>query len=151
MEMQITISGVGVALGNTGFGVNALTGAYIEIRRSKHFGPCKLALAKAGGLGSDTGSIVLGHVQTDWFQVNEDLHPWLASLENLVGKTGQVEVTGALIAGGRVDIQFDVISDQGDIKSLRSKANIKSSGLQLSSTKVRGIIRRMPGGSCAAA
>lgn len=45
---------------------------------------------------------------------------------------------------------FDVIDKDGEITSLVSKANIESSGVQLSSTQVRGVLRYMPGGSCAA-
>lgn len=151
MEMRITISGAGFALGKTGFGVNALAGAYIETRPSSSFTPCLLALVKGPGIGSESGTVVFGHIQTEWFRVSTELHPWLAKRESLVGKTASIEVTGATVAGGRVDIEFDLISDEGDATSLLSKAHIRSSGFQISSTKVRGRIVQMPVGRCAAA
>lgn len=149
MEARITISGFGFAAGRSGFGVNVASGAYIEIRPAKGAPACKLGLATGPELGSENGSLVFGHLQTHWFPVSNDLYPHFLSPDYMVGRAGDVEVKGALIAGGTVDIKVDVIDGAGNVETILSKAQIKASGLQASSTQVRGTIKRMsPATAC---
>jgi hypothetical protein len=148
MEMRITITGVGFALGKTGFGANLVSGAYVETRINPSASPCIYGLTKGPSLGSNSGSIIFGHVQTAWFRINDQDVKTFSSPGAIVGKIADVKITGAIIAGGHVDVSMDVIDKDGNIATLVSKANIRSSGMQAASTKGRGVLKQMPAPGC---
>lgn len=143
MEMRITITGLGLAFGGTGFGANLVSGAYVETRHGPGARSCVYGLAKGPSLGSNSGSIVFGHVQTAWFRIRNADAQRLSS-NRIVGKVADVKVTGAIVAGGRVDVNMDVIDENGDIATIVTKANIHSTGVQASSTEVRGVVKQIP-------
>jgi len=147
MEMRITISGLGVALGKTGFGANLVSGAYLQTRPSKGTCISTFGLTKGPSLGSNSGSIVFGHVQTEWFRINDN-SAQLFENGTVTGKIADVKISGAIVTGGRVDVNIDLIDENGSIQSLIAKANISSSGVQIASTKVRGILKKMPRAQC---
>lgn len=150
MEMRITISGLGVAFGKTGFGANLVSGAYLQTRSARGGPVCTLGLAKGPSLGSNSGSVVFGQVQTDWFRVTDDSAAFFQN-STAVGKIADVSISGAIFVGGRVDINVDLIDENGSIDNIVAKANISSSGVQVASTKVRGILKIMPRAQCIAA
>lgn len=68
MEMRITITAAGATLGKSGLGFNRASAAYIEVRTNKDCHPTVHGLSKVGSLGSNTGSLVFGHVQPIGFR-----------------------------------------------------------------------------------
>lgn len=150
MEMRITISGLGLALGKTGFGANLVSGAYLETRPVSGAPSCIFGLTRGPSLGSSSGSVVFGHVQTEWFRVNVDVASAFRT-NAVVGKVADVEISGAIVSGGQVDVKVDLIDSDGNVEGLFAKANIRSSGVQVASTKVRGVLKRLPGAHCVAA
>jgi hypothetical protein len=46
-----------------------------------------------------------------------------------------------LIAKGKVDLKFTVYDKNGNANELISKVDIKSTGLQVATTKVRGVLK----------
>lgn len=90
---------------------------------------------------------MFGHVQTAWFRIkNQDAQ--LLKQDAVDGKIADVSITGAIIAGGRVDVSVEVIDGNGNIATLIAKGSIRSSGVQAASTKVRGILKRIPARGC---
>ncbi|WP_409523005.1 hypothetical protein [Nitrincola sp. MINF-07-Sa-05] len=150
MEMRITISGLGLALGKTGFGANLVSGAYLQTRSAKCGTVNTFGLTKGLSLGSSSGTVVFGHVQTEWFRIDENSAEFFDN-DSSVGKVADVNISGAIVAGGRVDVNVDLIDENGSIETLVTKANISSSGIQISSTKVRGILKKMPRAQCVTA
>lgn len=146
--MRITITGMGFALGKTGFGANLVSGAYVETRINPGASSCVYGLTKGPSLGSNSGSIIFGHVQTVWFRIDDKNVKAFLNPGAIVGKIADVKITGAIIAGGHVDVSVDLIDKNGDIATLVTKANIGSSGMQAASTKVRGVLKQLPAPGC---
>ncbi len=102
---------------------------------------------KRPSLGSNSGSTVFGHVQTEWFRINDDSAELIQN-NVVVGKIADVNISGAIVVGGRVDVNVNLIDQNGSIDTLVAKANISSSGVQVASTKVRGVLKIMPRAQC---
>lgn len=150
MEMRITISSLGLSIGKSGFGASAISGSYIEIRPSNIASYCTTTygIVKGPSLGSSSGTIVWGQVQTDWFQISNDHYSLLSSRDALVGKTGDIQLIGTLAVGGNVDIELRIFDNEGNVTFSLDKVNTPSKGVQAASTKVRGTIRHIPRGIC---
>lgn len=147
MEMRITIVGGGFALGKA-FGFNVLSYAYIETRPSKGFIPCTYGITKGPGIGSKSGTLIAGYAQTDWFRVDPSTHTWISQQRSLVGKTANLEVSGTMLKGGRVDIKFELVNGDGEATPLLSRVQVKSDGFQIADIKVFGVIQYLPNLNC---
>lgn len=143
MEMKVVISGVGAAIPNTGFGVNVISGSYIKLRNSKRMSTILMGLADAISMGNKSGTVIVGHVATDWFFVDPVVHNWVTNTNDLIGKKAEIEVLGALIVNGTVDLRFTVYDKNGNTNVLISKVDIESSGIQAANTKVRGVLKQI--------
>ena len=143
MEMKVVISGIGAAIPKTGLGVNILSGSYIEFRNSKRIPNILMGLADAISIGNKSGTVVVGHVATDWFFVDPVKHNWVTNTNDLIGKKAEIEVVGTLIVNGKVDLKFTVYDKNGNTNELISKVDIKSSGIQAANTKVRGVLKQI--------
>ena len=143
MKMKVIIDGIGLSIPKTGLGLNIFSGSYISFRNSKKTPEILMGLADVISLGSKSGTVVVGHVETDWFIVDPVKHNWVTNTNNLVGKKAEVEVVGTLLAKGNVDLKFTVYDKDGNVNELISKVDIKSSGLQVANTKVRGILKQI--------
>ena len=65
----------------------------------------------------------------------------------MVGKEGEIVVSGTVVGKSKVDIRFSMFDDAHEVKELVSKVNIENTGgvqYQIGSTKVRGTIKMMP-------
>lgn len=143
MEMKVIIDGMGIALPKTGFGVNLFSGSYISLRNNKGAPVLLLGLADALSLGSKSGTVIVGHVATQWFFVDPVKHNWVTNTIDLIGKKAEVEVIGTLLAKGSVDFKFTVFDKEGNTKELVSKVDLESSGVQVANTKVRGVLKKI--------
>ncbi len=143
MEMKVVISGIGAAIPKTGLGVNIFSGSYIEFRNSKRIPNILMGLADVISIGNKSGTVVVGHVATDWFFVDPVKHNWVTNTNDLIGKKAEIEVVGTLIVNGEVDLKFTVYDKNENTNELISKVDIKSSGLQAANTKVRGVLKQI--------
>ena len=143
MEMKVVISGIGAAIPKTGLGVNIFSGSYIEFRNSKRIPNILMGLADVISIGNKSGTVVVGHVATDWFFVDPVKHNWVTNTNDLIGKKAEIEVVGTLIVNGEVDLKFTVYDKNENTNVLISKVDIKSSGLQAANTKVRGVLKQI--------
>ena len=140
MEMKLVIDGMGLAIPKTGFGVNITSGCYIQLRNSKGTPVILMGIADGPSLGAKSGTVFVGHVETDWFFIDPVRHNWVTNTADLIGKKAEVEATGTLVAKGKVDLKFTVYDKNGNTKELMSKVDIKSTGAQIANTKVRGVL-----------
>lgn len=140
MEMKVIIDSLGLSVPKTGFGLNLFSGSYIEFRNSKKTPKILMGLKDIISLGSKSGTVVLGHIATEWFFVDPIKNSWVTNSGALIGKKAEIEVIGSIIAKGKVDLKFTVYDKDGNTNELISKVDIKSSGFQVANTKVRGIL-----------
>lgn len=143
MEMKIVITGAGACIPKSELGINILSYSYISLRNTKTNPPVVLALSDAFSIGSKSGTIVLGFVETNWFSVNPVKHSWLTNYNSLIGKKAEIEVSGTLLVFGSIDVKFKLYDKDDETKEILAKVDVKSHGGQLSTTTVRGVLIKM--------
>ncbi len=144
-QAKIIISGIGLAIANTAIGVNAATMAYVSIRPNAGASPTTYGIASYLTADGNSGSLVVGYAQTEWFGINQAAFDALQP-SALAGKGCEidVEVKNTLLGTGKCDIALNLINKDGTGNKLIELFSIKSTGGQLSGTSVRGLIRLMP-------
>ena len=130
--------GAGVGIPKSGFSVNLATGAYIEIRQSVNMPAMLFALGQYATLGNEASTFLAGYVNTDWFDINPAKHRWVTKMQSLVGKEVELQITGALVVSGNVDIDLILISKNKEGTELLKPYDIKATGAQIASSAVRG-------------
>jgi len=126
---------------DTGFGLNVVSGAYIQTRVSIGAPVTIYGIVDKLSMGSDSGTIFAGHVATDWFNINLKSKKILTNKDVFLGKTAQLEVAGSMIVSGKTDVKLTVYDKIGSGTTVFDIIDIASSGGQISSTKVRGILK----------
>lgn len=145
MEVRILLSSLSIGLGSSGFGVNAITGSYIQTRVAPD-APVKLfGIADSMSLGSDSGTLLASHVTTSWFKVDSKAEKILAGSKGFVGNKAQLEISGTLISSGKTDVKLTSYNKAGSGTAVFELIDIPSSGGQLASSKIRGIVKSLPG------
>jgi len=141
MEARITISGLGAGIPGTSFGVNVISGAYIEVRGGESSSTRVYGIEDTLSIGNDSSTIGFSHVQTKWMYINPKNYR-LFSMESLRNTVGEINVSGTLIGSGDVDVKLEIINLHGESTTLLDLKSIKSnSGFQVSSTKIRGKVK----------
>ena len=145
-KIRIYISGMGIAI-NDKIGLNVLSAAYIEIKQTANAIPRIFAVVKSPSVGGNSGTLVIGHVQTDWFDLdlNSAAEMTLAKLVSKKNRTIDLEVKNMLLGSGKCDIKATLINDKGVGLQLFERFDIPCIGGQLSETKIRGDLRHIPG------
>lgn len=138
MQMKITIFGAGIGIPKSGFSVNLATGAYIEVRQSKNTPAILFAIGQFATLGNEASTFLAGYVNTDWFDVNPAKHRWITKMQSMVGKEVELQITGALVFSGHVDISLTLIRKNKEGTELLKLYDIKAGGAQIASSAVRG-------------
>lgn len=145
MLMKVTISGVGASIKAISLGANLFTGCYLEFKPNAASSTTHiLSVGDYLSLGGKQGTLFAGHVQTDFFPVDEARYPWVKGLNNLTGKEIGVVVSRPLFGRGEVNIKLTRISQEKDVDTLMYKEGIAASGGQLADTMVKGIARKIP-------
>jgi len=141
MEARITISGLGAGIPGTSFGVNLISGAYIEVRGSKGEKSRVYGIQDTLSIGNDSSTVGFSHVQTNWMYINPKNYN-LFSMDSLGNTVGEINVAGTLIGSGDVDVKLETINTHGESSTLLDLKSIKTdSGFQLAATKVRGKVK----------
>jgi hypothetical protein len=92
-------------------------------------------------LGGKTGTLVLGHVFTSWFKLDPAKQGWIFERNKLVGKTAEIKVTGTLLVSGTVDVTFKILDEEGKDVQKITRIDRDSTGLQVSSTSIHGVLK----------
>jgi len=135
------MSSLGVGIPGTGFGVNIVSAAYIEIRGGKNSQIRLYGISDALSLGNNSSTLGAGHAQTAWMTVPSENYP-LITVDNLLSSKAEINFVGTLLGTGIIDVKFELINKAGasstvlDLKSIK----VPTPGAQISSTRVRGDI-----------
>ncbi len=138
MDVKIIISGLGVGFGWAGFGANAFSGAYLQTRVKQGAPVDTDGIVSSFSLGSDSSTIIVGHVATNWFPVDKKAEKFLSDRSNLPGKIAGIEAIDTRFLGGKADIKFTVFDDIDKGHTIIDLIGFRSSGGPLAATKVRG-------------
>lgn len=144
-EMKILASGIGAALPKTSIGFSLFSGVYIQLRRSSNDQPQTFGIASGVEIGGNSGTLIAGHIETAWMEIDTTKHAWLCSRSSLVGKLGEVELKGTLAFSGTVDVNFTIYDANNESTFSLSRIKVESKGGQLADTKIRGVIKDMMG------
>ncbi len=145
MEAKLWISGVGVGIPRTAFSANLASGAYLLIRPGPNLPATQcFGLVENFTLGSEGNTILYGHAETEWFPVVGDAAQKVLGHGAIKGGELEIKVSGTFIGKGQIDIKVLLIDDDGEAMSLLDKFNIPAVGGQISSTTIRGKVRKMP-------
>lgn len=146
MQIQIIGASVAIAIPKTGFGINGIAFAYINLRNTPGGKRIQtLAVDDHLSLGGKSGTLVWSNVRTGWTNIDPIKYPWVCSAQKLTGKTVDLEVVGTMFGAGKADIKMSVIDKDGESTSLVAKMDIESEGFQLTGLKVRGSLKLLPG------
>ncbi len=137
------MSSISFGIKNTGFGVNGITGAYIQTRVAKNAPITTYGITDYLSLGSDSSTFIVGHVASEWFRVDAKAAAFMAGRANLVGKKVGLEASGSLFFSGSTDIKFTVYDKLGAGNTIFELIDIPTTGGQLSATKIRGVLNLM--------
>jgi len=148
MEVQIVISGLGLSIKPLNLGVNAISGAYLNFRYSSSSNVVyTIAITNTLSIGGKSGSLIYGQVQTEFFPVLPERHPWaknIDTLKEIVGQNVELSVGGMLLGDGNVTVKLVSIDDNYNTNTLISKANVPAIGGQAATTMVKGIAKHFP-------
>jgi len=138
MFIKIKGNSVGVSMPLFGTGLNLATIGFISIRPGDK-GPTQIfKIQDTMSLKSSSASAIFAMMSTEWTFVDTKRHPWICGAERMLGKTIEIEVTGAMFGAGKADIKISLLDASGKIETLLTRFDVKSTGLQLSNVKVRG-------------
>lgn len=142
MEIRITISSLGAGLPGTGFGLNIISAAYVEVRASKNSNVRLFGVTDYLSLGNNSVTIGAGHAQTAWMKVNS-ANLSLLALSKMQSSRAEINIVGTLLGTGTIDVKFELINKAGESSTVLDLKGVKvpTPGAQISSTKVRGEIK----------
>lgn len=86
MQIKITGASLAVAIPKSGFGLNATTFAYIQLRSGTGGQTQILAVDNHLSIGGKSGTMVWSNVQTNWVNIDSIKYPWVCNAQSLVGK-----------------------------------------------------------------
>lgn len=141
-EARIIITGMGLAVARTAFGVNLVSAAYVSVRPVRGAKPATLGVFSMLTADGNSGSLVVGHAQTDWFKISKEAYIALLP-QNVVGKSYllDLEISNTLLESGRCDISATLIGSGYDGAEIINAYNVPTKGAQISGTSIRGAIR----------
>lgn len=145
MEVQISVFGAGVTIpwGKKGsLGLSVLCEGYIRFRHNVWSKASEPLLIHDLVSISDSSALVCNQIKTDWFRVSPEKSNWIYNRNALLGRTFDLEVSGANIVRGKVDISLTVYDKLGDPQVLIDKCCIDAWGVQIAPFKVRGKLKR---------
>ncbi len=143
MEIRIVMSSIGFGIKKTGFGVNGITGAYIQTRTANSV-VTTYGVTDSLSLGSESSTLFVGHVSTEWFKIDSKAATFMSNKANLIGKKVGLEASGSVLFSGDTDIKFTVYDNLGSGNTIFELIDIPTRGGQLSSTKIRGVLKALP-------
>ncbi|MDO6501169.1 hypothetical protein [Photobacterium sanguinicancri] len=142
MEIRIRVSGVGINIPKTSFGLNLFSGCYIETRPNKGNAPTRIyGIIDTLSLGNESGTVVVGHAVTDWIKITKQTSIDKLKHQFLIGKTADIEIKGTSFGNSKGDVSLKIIDDNNDSITVIDKYNININAYQFASTKIRGKIR----------
>ncbi|NWO07732.1 MAG: hypothetical protein HLX50_19150 [Alteromonadaceae bacterium] len=127
----------------TGFGINAISASYIQVRTSPQIHHRTYGIAKYLSVGGDNSTLLYGTVKTAPMSLTaEEFQAF--SLGSVIGNVIDVQVGGTFLGSGNADVTISLIDNEGRVNEVVARKNVKVSGCQLATTSVRGEARVIP-------
>ncbi|MCD8558171.1 MAG: hypothetical protein LRY75_04935 [Shewanella xiamenensis] len=144
MDIRIIISGLGINIPKTSFGVNAISGCYLHVKNGDAAPEAVYGIKSYLSLGSESSTLIFGQIRSEWMKVVDSEIINKFSLQNVMGKTLDINVSGTVLMKGNADISIKIINEIGDAINILDKYDVSVEGGQLSSTNIRGRAVLMP-------
>lgn len=143
MDVVVKLDGLAIGIPKTGLGLNAISASYIQVNSSPGQTLRTYGVAEVMSVGGDNSTILYGTIKTAPIKLNPDEFQ-LFSIENVTGKTFDIQISGTVMFTGKADITISLIDADGRVEELISRKDIEVSGAQLAATNVRGRAKLMP-------
>jgi hypothetical protein len=141
MEMKIQLIGAGLGIPKTKIGLSLGSGCWFGFRHTPKSPPIVYAVVEEPNIGENSGKLLIGYVQTNWFTLLIDKNHVIPNIDKLAGKIADLSLDMKL---KHADFTFKIISPAGDITHTITKADVAASGLLLSRYETRGELNKSP-------
>lgn len=143
MDVVVKLDGIAVGIPRIGLGLNAFSASYIQVNAAPNQPLRTYGVAESFSVGGDNSTLVYGTITTAPINLSpEEFQAF--SVDNVSGKSFDIQVSGTVLVSGKADITISLIDDQGRVEEVIQRKDIKVKGGQLASTNVRGRARLMP-------
>lgn len=143
MYIVIYLDSVSIGIPKSGFGLNAFSGSYVQIKSSPDVIFNTYGIVDYMSMGGDSSTFIYGSIKTENLHINEDELKKL-SISNVSGKKMEIDISGTFLGSGRADVKLILIDNNGRYETIIDRKDIKVSGGQVSGTRIRGDIRLIP-------
>lgn len=143
MDIVVKLDGIAVGIPKIGLGLNAFSASYIQVNSAPNQPLRTYGIAEILSAGGDNSTLVYGTITTAPIRLSpEEFQAF--SVNNVSGKTFDIQVSGTVVVSGKADITISLIDKEGRIEEVIQRKDIKVTGGQLASTNVRGRARLLP-------
>lgn len=140
--MRILMVVMGRSIPKTKIGIRMMNIGYLFFRNN-HSDPNfkSLRITDLISFGKTSGTLLVGRIVTDWFDLDPQKDNWVYNINALIGRNIEVELKGLQILRGEKDIKITVYDKYNQPKELFNICCIKAKGIQLSDINLRGRIQ----------
>lgn len=144
MEVMVKLDSLGFGIPKTGFGINLISGSYIQVSPATKNKTDTYGLTDVLSLGDDSSTMVFASLKTSPIKLStvEEIQAFTPS--NLSEKTLDISISGTLIGNGKADVTIVQIDSNGRTTEILKRFDIPVSGGQLAETSIRGRARKLP-------
>lgn len=144
MDVVIKLDSLGFGIPKTGFGVNLISGSYVQVSDPAKEKPDTYGLTDVLSLGDDSSTMVFASLKTNPIKLSSPEEIQAFTPARLSAQTLQISIDGTLIGSGKADVVITRIDSEGRTQELLKRFNIGVSGGQLAQTSIRGRAKKLP-------
>lgn len=144
MDVVIKLDSLGFGIPKTGFGVNLISGSYVQVSNPGNIKPATFGLTDVLSLGDNSSTMIFASLKTSPIKLSTPEEIQAFSSSSLTESTLQISIDGTLIGNGKADVTITRIGSEGRTEELLKRFDIGVSGGQLSATSIRGRARKLP-------
>ncbi|WP_404363586.1 hypothetical protein [Marinobacter sp.] len=144
MDVVINLDSLGFGIPRTGFGLNLISGSYIQVSNPAKRKPDIFGLTDVLSLGDNSSTMVFASLKTSPIKLSTAEEIQSFTMSGLVAQKIQINIDGTLIGNGKADVTITRIDGDGRPTELLKRFDVKVSGGQLARTSIRGNVRKLP-------
>lgn len=144
MDVVINLDSLGFGIPKTGFGLNLISGSYIQVSNPAKRKPDIFGLTDVLSLGDNSSTMVFASLKTSPIKLSTAEEIQSFTMSGLVAQKIQINIDGTLIGNGKADVTITRIDGDGRPTELLKRFDVKVSGGQLARTSIRGHVRKLP-------
>lgn len=142
VQIKFLLNSAGIGLTKLQLGINLASVGMLVFRQSPNAPEITYKLVDCLSISGVSNAFVLAMVRSDWIPVDTRRYPWAANIQELSGKTIDMEVSNTYIGTGMVDIHIRLIDADGEVSTLMERMNLKTVwGGCIAGARVRGTLR----------